>query len=195
MLASASSARAAMMRAAGLGISLCPVHMDEAALRDALLADAVPPRDIADALAEQKARKAAGRSPSSALVLGADQVLELDHRILSKPADPDEAVAQLRSMSGKTHLLHSAAVAFEGGEPVWRHVATASMTVRTLSRAFVEAYVARNWPAIGSTVGAYQIEGEGVRLFQRIEGDMFTILGMPLLPLLTWLGARGDITT
>lgn len=184
-----------MLRAAGLAISLSPVALDEQAIRDALTAEGAPPRDIADALAEQKARKAAAKGADTGLVLGADQVLDLEGRLLSKPADPDDAVAQLTSLSGRTHQLHSAAVVFDGAAAVWRHVATATMTMRPLSPDFIRTYVARNWPRIGGAVGAYHVEGEGIRLFSRIDGDFFTILGLPLLPLLTWLGARGDIAT
>jgi septum formation protein len=195
VLASASSAREAMLRAVGLAVTLRPVKVDEASIRDALRADGAKARDIADALADHKARKGALASAPDALVLGADQVLELDGELFSKPRDPAEAEAQLSALSAKTHRLHTAAVAVEGGVPVWRHTATAALTLRPLSPDFIATYVRRNWPAIATSVGAYQIEAEGGRLFTRIEGDPFTILGLPLIPLLTWLGARGDIAT
>jgi septum formation protein len=195
VLASASSIRAQMLRAAGLEISLLPVAIDEPAIRAALVAEGTSPRDVADALAQQKALKAARRSPSDALIVGADQILELDGAILSKPDSREDAQAQLLALSGRRHLLHSAAVAVELGTPVWRHVDTASLTMRPLSSSFVTPYLDRCWPAVASSVGAYQIERDGIRLFDTIEGNHFTILGFPLIPLLTWLGARGDIAT
>ena len=195
ILASASVTRAAMLRAAGLAITTVPVPLDEAAIRDALAVDGASPRDIADALADQKAQKAARRAPSGALVLGADQVLDLDGKVLSKPQSPADAARQLAALSGRRHRLHSAAVAYDDGVPVWRHVSTATLSMRPLSPEFVATYVDRTWPAISASVGGYLVEAEGIRLFDTIDGDHFTILGLPLIPLLTWLGARGDIAT
>jgi septum formation protein len=149
-------------------------------------------RDLADALAELKSVRISARRPGD-LVLGCDQTLALeDGRMLDKPGD---ALAdQLRTLSGQTHLLHSAIVASEGGRPVWRHVDTAKLTMRPLSDTFINAYVEREGAAVSGCVGGYRIEGPGAQLFSRIDGSHFTILGLPLLPLLDWLRVRGLMT-
>lgn len=192
ILASASPARAAMLRAAGLHITPDPARIDEASIRAALLAENAKPRDIADALAEMKAARIAARHPQ-ALVLGCDQVLDFASGLLSKPQTEDEARAQLTALRGQTHQLLSAAVLYDAGRPVWRHISAASLTMRAFSDAYLTAYLARNWPAIAGSPGAYRLEEEGIRLFSAIEGDYFTILGLPLLPLLTQLAERKDI--
>lgn len=183
-----------MLEAAGLPVILAPARIDEAAVRAALLIEGGTPRDLADTLAEMKARKIAERQPD-ALVLGADQVLALGDEVLGKPETMEEARDQLIALRGRTHMLISAAVLYDRGEPVWRHAATARLTMHSFSAAWLEAYLARNWPAIGSSVGGYQVEAEGIRLFDRIEGDHFTILGLPLLPLLSYLRLRGFIAS
>ena len=192
LLASASETRLSMLGAAGLEVTPHPARVDESALREALAAEGATPRDISDALAEAKAQKIASRYPD-AMVLGADQVLDQDGQALGKAADPDALVAQLRNMREKSHRLHSAAVLYQAASPVWRHISTAQLWVRPLSDAWIDAYVARNWDSIRSCAGGYRIEGEGVRLFSRIEGDYFTILGLPLLPLLDFLIQRKDL--
>ena len=192
ILASASEIRATMLRNAGLAFAVRPGRIDEAAVRDSLLAQGGSARDLADTLAELKARKVSDRAPG-ALVIGADQVLECAGHIFAKPGSPDEALAHLRFLSGKTHHLHAAAVVCEGGEPVWRAIGTARLTLREASPAYLQDYVARNWDQIRHAVGCYLIEAEGVRLFARIDGDFFHIQGLPLIELLTWLGIRGDI--
>jgi septum formation protein len=194
ILASGSPVRAAMLAAAGIPHRVEVPRVDEVALRDALLAEGSHARDIADALAEAKARKVAQRYPQG-LVLGADQVLDLDGAILSKADSPRDACGQLQRMSDRPHRLLSAAVLYDGGRPVWRHVSTARLTVRPLSVSFIEDYVARNWDDIRTSVGCYRIEGEGVRLMSRIEGDHFTILGLPLVELLNYLVVRGELPT
>jgi septum formation protein len=183
-----------MLEAAGVDVTLAPARLDEAAVRAALAIEGATPRDVADTLAEMKARKIAERQPD-ALVLGADQVIAIGAEILGKAGTPDEARAQLMQLRGRTHMLISAAVLYDRGEPVWRHAGTARLTMRTFSEGFLDAYLARNWPAVAASVGGYQIEAEGVRLFERIEGDHFTILGLPLLPLLSYLGLRGFIAS
>jgi septum formation protein len=181
-----------MLRAAGVPFETVVPRVDEEALKAALLAEERSARDIADALAEMKAARVSGKRPA-ALVLGCDQTLSCEGRLFSKPATPDEAREQIAALMGRTHKLHSAAVIYHGGEPVWRHVGEARLTMGRLSEAWVEGYVARNWDAIRHSVGGYRIEEEGVRLFSRIEGDHFTILGVPLLPLLSFLSIRGTI--
>ncbi len=180
------------MQAAGLAVSADPVRLDEAALRDALLADAATPRDIADALAEMKARKGAVREPT-ALVLGCDQVLDFDGAVWGKPETAEDARAQLCRLRGKTHRLLSAVVLYDSGKPVWRHIGEARLTMRRFSDGYLDDYLARNWPGVSDSVGGYKLEAEGARLFTAIDGDYFTVLGLPLLPLLDYLGQRGFI--
>ncbi|MFN6951067.1 MAG: Maf family protein [Albidovulum sp.] len=194
VLASASEVRARLLRNAGLDPEVRPARIDEDAVRASLAAEGANPRDVAGTLAEMKARKISAQD-AVALVLGADQILELDGTVLAKPADPSEARAQLRALSGRTHRLFSALVVCQDGEPLWRHVGTARLTMRTLSDAWLDEYLVRNWDSVRHSVGAYKLEEEGVRLFSRIEGDYFTILGLPLIELLTWLSVRGDIAS
>lgn len=192
VLASTSPIRLHLLYAAGLSVEPVAPRVDEVTIRDALVAEGAHPRDIADALAEMKARKVAERRTAD-VVLGCDQVLELDRTILSKPETPEEAHAQLRQLRGRSHRLLSAIVAYENAEPVWRHVAEARLTMHQISDAYLDDYVSRNWDSIRHSVGCYKIEEEGVRLFSAISGDHFTILGLPLLPLLAWMGTRGMI--
>ena len=192
ILASGSSTRAALLRGAGIAHEVVIPRVDEDGLTAALRAKGTSPRDVADALAEMKAVRVSARHPET-IVLGGDQVLSCDGRLYAKPATPEEAREHLDSLAGRTHVLHSAAVLAEGGEPVWRHVGEARLTMGSLSPGWLDDYVARNWDSIRHSVGGYRIEEEGVRLFTRIEGDHFTILGLPLLPLLSFLTARGSI--
>jgi len=194
ILASSSEIRATLLRNAGLSPEVRPARVDEDAIRAALEAEGAGPRDLADTLAEMKARRISVTEPE-ATVLGCDQVLDLGGAVFTKPGDPGEARAQIRALSGRTHRLSSAVVVCKAGEPVWRHVGIARLTMREISEEYLDAYVARNWDSIRHSVGAYKLEEEGVRLFSHIEGDHFTILGLPLIPLLTWLGIRGDIAT
>ncbi len=192
VLASTSAIRQQMLRNALVPFEVVPARVDEQAIRAALVAESAHPRDIADALADAKARKIGGRMPER-LVLGCDQVLGLRGGLLEKPQTKQQARAQLESLRGQTHQLYSAAVLYAEGQPVWRHVGLARLVMRQVSDAFLDAYLARNWPGVGQSVGGYKLEEEGVRLFAQIQGDYFTILGMPLLELLNYLVLRGEI--
>lgn len=194
ILASASTTRADMLARAGVTVVLRPARVDEEALRAGFEAEAVAPRDIADALAEAKARKVAGTNPD-AVVIGCDQVLEFEGRAWGKAGDRDAARAQLAALRGHRHALHSAVVLYHRAQPVWRHSGEVRLTMRAVSDAFLDDYLARNWPDVQDSVGAYKVEAEGIRLFSRIEGDHFTILGLPLLPLLGYLADRGFIAS
>ena len=194
LLASASSIRLQLLHQAGLEAAAQPARIDEATIRDALLAEHAKPRDIADALAEMKARKLAEKNPT-ALVLGCDQVLALKDQLFSKPESIEEARQQLVLLRGQTHQLISALVLYDQGKPIWRHVATASLTMREVSDSYLDAYLARNWHSIQHSVGGYKLEEEGILLFTALVGDYFTILGLPLLPLLGFLATRDFIDT
>lgn len=192
ILASGSKIRATLLRNAGVTFRTQIARIDEDAVRLALKAEGASPRDIADALAELKARKVSIRQPQ-AVVVGCDQVLALGQDILSKPENPAAAQAQLQALRGRMHSLLSAAVVYVDGQPQWRHVGVVRLHMRDASDTFIADYVARNWEEIRHCVGAYQIEAEGVRLFHRIEGDYFNILGLPLLELLSYLTLRGTL--
>lgn len=194
LLASASQTRLHLLKAAGLEVSAFPARIDEDAIRAGMEAEAATPRDIADTLAEMKARKLAEKHPE-ALVLGCDQVLAFKKQIFAKPETSDAARAQLQSLRGQTHRLISAAVLYDQGKPIWRHAEEAHLTMHSFSDAYLDTYLTRNWPDISESVGAYKLEQEGARLFSAVEGDYFTILGLPLLPLLSYLGQRGFIAT
>jgi len=192
VLASGSEIRATLLRNAGLEIEIHRPRVDEATVKQALIGEGAPPRDIADALAELKARKVSEKTPG-ALVIGCDQVLEFDGALLSKPESPEAALDQLKAMRGRRHRLLSAAVICRDGHPEWRHVGQVRLTMRQASDTYLDAYVARNWDSIRHAVGAYKLEEEGVCLFTAIDGDYFTVLGMPLLELLNFLMLRGAI--
>jgi septum formation protein len=194
LLASASAIRLQLLRSAGLSVTAEPARIDEDSLRQSLEAEQAKPREIADTLAELKAEKLANRHPGT-LVLGCDQVLAFQGRVFGKPETPDAARTQLTALRGQTHHLISALVLYDGAKPIWRHISEAHLRMRDISDTYLEDYLARNWDSARHSVGAYKLEEEGVRLFSSIEGDYFTILGLPLLPLLDYLAARGFVQT
>ena len=192
ILASGSEIRAQMLRQSGVDFDVQVARVDEQMIREALVADGALPRDIADALAESKARKVAQKN-YNAFVIGCDQVLEFNGNLLSKPKSPDEAIDQIIAMRGERHTLLSAAVIYNEGKPIWRHVGQVRLRMRDATDAYISGYVERNWDSIQNSVGGYKLEEEGVRLFHSVEGDYFDVLGMPLLPLLAFLTLRGVI--
>jgi len=181
-----------MLAHAAVPFDVVVPRVDEAAIRDALLAESAPARDIADTLAAAKAARIAAKHPA-ALVIGCDQVLDLDGTLLSKPQSPQEALDQLHVLRGRTHHLYSAVVIHAEGAPVWRHIGHVRMQMHDLTDAWLDSYVTRNWDSIRHAVGAYKIEEEGIRLFSRIEGDYFSVLGLPLIELLSYLASRGAL--
>ena len=194
ILASGSTIRAKMLRNASMCFDVIKPLIDEQSVKDAMIAEAASPRDVADTLAEMKAKKISQKNPE-AFVIGSDQVLDHQGRILSKPNTPAEAVAQITALSNDKHSLFSAAVIYQGGAPLWRHVGQVRLQMRELTDAYIADYVARNFDQIQHCVGGYQLEGEGVRLMAGIEGDYFTVLGMPLIQILGYLEQRGVIET
>jgi septum formation protein len=193
VLASASPTRIALLRNAGIEFTAVAAHIDERAIEAPLAASAEPPAGIAAALAEAKALAVATERPET-LVVGADQVLSADGRVWHKPASLGEARDQLIALSGRTHELHSAIAVARGGIVGWRHGETVRLTMRPLSTAFIDDYLATVGEGALRSVGSYQIEGPGIQLFERIDGDYFAILGLPLLPLLAYLRSAGAIS-
>ena len=192
ILASSSEIRATLLRNAGVPFTTEKPRVDEEMIRASLEAEKASPRDIADFLAEAKARKVSLKA-NGALVIGCDQVLDFDGTAMSKPADPSECLAQLTALRGKTHRLLSAAVIYKDGEPLWRHVGVVRLTMREFSDDYLSDYVVRNWESVRWSVGGYKLEEEGVRLMSRIEGDYFNVLGLPMIELLNYLTVRGAL--
>ena len=191
VLASTSAIRMHVLRAAGIPFEAAPSGVDEDAIKAALLADGYGPSDIADALAEAKAVKVSTRRPG--LVIGADQTLDFQGRLFDKAQTVDEARERLQQMRGHTHKLHCGMVVARDGVAIWREVVTATLHMRTFTDAWLDGYLHRNCPDILASVGCYQLEAEGVQLFEKIEGDYFAILGLSLIPLLDLLRRHAAI--
>jgi len=192
VLASGSETRAALLTNAGVSFGVVRPRIDEAAIRAGLEHEDARPRDIADTLAEFKGRKVAGKY-RDALVIGCDQVLDFNGEVLSKAATRQGMEQQLRALRGTTHRQISAVVVFQDGQPMWRHVGVAKVTMRNFSDGYLGRYLERNWEETRHCVGGYMLEGEGARLVSHLEGGYFTVLGLPLLALLSYLSQQGAI--
>lgn len=192
ILASGSRYRRELLEAAGIDFTVLKPELDERAVEATLEGTGATPEDVALILAEAKATAVSEARPG-ALVIGSDQTLSLGDELFHKPADMDGARRHLLKLSGRTHLLSSAVVIARNGEAVWRHVSTARMTMRALDPGFIGRYLAEVGDAALTSVGAYQVEGRGIQLFEKIDGDHFTIVGLPLLPLLAQLRENGAI--
>jgi len=192
VLASGSPHRRTLLENAGLEFRIERPDIDERAVEAALAGSGATPGDVASVLAEAKAVAVSELYPE-ALVIGADQTLSLGDELFHKPADMEAARRQVLRLSGKTHQLSSAVVLVGQGAAIWRHVSVAHMTMRKLDPAYVGRYLSKVGEAALSSVGCYQIEGRGVRLFEKIEGDFFTVVGLPLLPLFAALRDRGAV--
>ena len=191
ILASGSKIRATILQNAGVKFRVQTSRVDEDAFKDSMRAEGLSPMDQADYLAQMKSEKVS--SQTSGLVLGADQMLSLEGRGFDKPKSREEAFECLKEFSGKTHHLECAAVISENGEAVWRYIARPKLTMRRLSDEFINSYLDQIGDAAFESVGAYQLEGLGVQLFSSIEGDYFSILGLPLLQILDYLRERSVI--
>lgn len=189
VLASGSASRRALLSGAGVSATSVKPNVDEDAAKAGMRAEGMSVRDQAMQLAELKAVKVSRATPG--LVIGGDQMLNLEGEAIDKPVDMIAARSHLRKLSGKVHRLETAIVVAENGTPVWRHLARPKLTVRTLSDEFIDDYLTACGEALLSTVGAYQLEDLGAQIFTQIEGDYFSILGLPLLPLLDYLRVRG----
>jgi septum formation protein len=190
ILASQSASRRAMLDAAGVPHRAVPAHVNERGIEAGLRGAA--PHAVALALAEAKALAISAQEPA-ALVLGSDSLVEVAGRRFDKPRDRDEAAAHLRFFAGQAMQLHSAAALARGGTVVWRHAAVARLQVRAMSDGFIADYLTHEWPAVAGCVGVFRIEARGVQLFEAIDGDHFTVLGMPLLAVLGALRDFGEL--
>ena len=186
ILGSGSSSRRSLLEAAGLNFEVVPADIDEGVVKEQARARGASAGETAFLLAEMKARAVAEKFPD-ALVIGADQLLVCEEEWFDKPPNMAGARAHLRKLRGKAHVLETAVVCQQGGERVWYHVSRPRLTMRAFSDAYLEAYLASERDAVLGSVGAYRLEGRGVQLFEEIEGDFFAILGLPLLPLLSFL--------
>ena len=194
ILASASDVRSQLLRNADIEHKVIPARIDEEMIKASLAAEGTNPRNMAEILAEQKAKKISLKYPNS-FVIGSDQILDFQGQAYSKSLSPKCLVKFLVKLNGKSHQLYSAAVIYRGGRPVWRHIGKATLAMRELSQDYISTYVSSEWKNIRYCVGGYKIEDKGLRLFDKIDGDYFIILGLPLLELVRYFGGNGVLKT
>ena len=192
VLASKSQIRSLLLEKAGIQFSTVDPAKDEKEVKLSYISNNYPTRDIADVLADMKARKISNRFPGS-IVIGCDQILDFNSKILSKAKDQDELIHQLKQLQGNKHKLHSACVVYNAQKPEWRFIGSVSMTMRNLSDRYISKYVQDNWDDIKHSVGGYQLESSGISLFSKIDGDYFSVLGLPIIQLIGHLLNRGVI--
>ena len=190
ILASASDIRSQLLRNADIDHLVIPARIDEEMIKASLSSEGTTPRDVADALAEQKAKKISLKYPN-AFVIGSDQVLDFQGQACSKSLSPESLVEFLAKLGGKNHRLYSAAVIYQNCRPVWRHIGKVTLAMRELSKDYINEYVSREWENVKFCVGGYKIEDKGLRLFNKIDGDYFTVLGIPMLELIRFLDVNG----
>ena len=190
ILASGSAIRATLLAQAEVTFTVQVARIDEDMVRSSLQAQDLSARDIADALAELKAQRVSNKNPD-VLVLGCDRMLDFAVLILAKPENQSDLKIQLQQLRGSEHRLHTAAVIFQSGRPIWRSVQTVTLHMRDFSDIYLMQYIENNWDIVRHCVGGYALEGSGARLFSKIDGDYFSVLGLPLLDVLTFLTARG----
>ncbi len=190
ILASGSASRRAVLQGAGIEFSVHPAAVDEAALKESALAEGIPPGDAAVLLAEAKAGRVATKFPE-ALVIGSDQLLVCEHEWFDKPEDMEGARRHLQRLRGRRHQLVNGTVVWRGGERIWHQITVCQLTMRDFSDEFLESYLALEGEAVLQSVGAYRVEGPGIHLFSRMDGEHSAILGLPLLPLLGFLRQHG----
>ena len=193
ILASGSAIRKQILDGAGLNYEVIVKPVDEAAIKDSMLAENSRLQDVADALAEAKALRVSRQTDG--FVIGADQIMVMDNQLFDKPKDLGEARERLLSMRGKRHELIGAVVICENGRPVWRHLSKTKLWVREFSNDFLDWYIEQEGEALMKSVGAYRFEGPGAQLFEKVEGGFFAILGLDLLPVLDYLRVRGVIAS
>lgn len=192
ILASKSKVRALLLKNAGLNFVSVDAAIDEEQVKLSYINAGYTPRDVADVLADMKAKKLSNRFPNH-LVIGCDQILSFREQIISKAKNINDLVHQLKVLEGNEHIVYSASVVYIDNKPEWRFIGSANMTMRNLSDDFISKYVEDNWKKIQHSVGGYEIEGSGASLFSKIDGDHFSVLGIPLLQLIDYLINRGII--
>lgn len=192
ILASKSKIRASLLKNAGVSYMIVDAGIDEEQVKLSYINEGYSPRDVADVLADMKAKKLSNRFPGK-LVIGCDQILSFKDQIISKARNSNDLVHQLQTLEGNEHIVYSASVVYIDNKPEWRFIGSAKMTMRNLSHSFISKYVEENWTKIRHSVGGYEIESSGVSLFSKVDGDYFSVLGIPLLQLIDYLINRGVI--